>query len=432
MNSCNKPIQVFEYTTLQVQEDSCFQRRHWQLLGWYNETHGGKYFDLTPNGVRFKQFVGVIQAGDLVIEVLPKVGKQAAQGQEAVWSKVLLDMLAECHWMQVEANEKAFLKHRYNSILEAYLEVYVMACEQLLRQGLIKRYRLQDVNCKALKGKLLFGKNIQYNLVHQENFYTRHQVYDQNHLLNQILLKALRLVSTLSKSPLLRDRVQSLLLNFPELNDIHVNAQTFEKLHYNRKTASYRDAIEIAAMLLLNYRPDISGGSNHVLAILFDMNQLWEEYIFRALFKKKKQGWFIQPQNQKRFWFADNSRSFKLVRPDISVTIDKKVYMIIDTKWKLPDYNNPADNDLKQMFVYNEFWDSKSAILLYPSAEFSENISFDSGYFKNGDKELHRCGMLRVSVLAENQKLDRQLGERLVTFIEDEIERCAKVYSIKS
>src|SRR5690606_8945914 len=116
------------------------------------------------------------------------------------------------------------------------------------------------------------------------------------------------------------------------------------------------------------------GGSNHVLAILFDMNQLWEEYIFRSINKRKRKGWTIQAQNQKKFWFADNSRSFKLVRPDLYIRIEGKDSMIIDTKWKLPDYNNPADNDLKQMFVYNEFWNSKSAVLLYPSAVFAESL----------------------------------------------------------
>jgi 5-methylcytosine-specific restriction enzyme subunit McrC len=432
MNSCKDPIQVFEYATLVVQEDSCFQRRHWQLLGWYNETHGGRYFDLSPNGVRFKQFVGVIQAGDLVIEVLPKVGKQVAEDQKASWRNVLLEMLAECHWMQVHANQKAFLRHRPNSILEAYLELFVQECEQLLRAGLIKKYRFKDGNCKALKGKLLFGKNIQYNLVHQENFYTRHQVFDQNHLFNQILLKALKLVSTLSNSPRLKDRVNSLLLNFPELNEVHVNAATFEKLNYNRKTESYREAIDIAAMLLLNYRPDISGGSNHVLAILFDMNQLWEEYIFRRLYRNKRNTWSIHAQNQKRFWYADTGRSFKLVKPDIVVKVDEDISIIIDTKWKLPDYNNPADNDLKQMFVYNEFWKGQSAILLYPSTVFSEIPIFEAGHYKKGDAILHRCGMLRISVLDADHKLDRQLGERLVNFIDEEIERCAKVYSIKS
>ena len=56
----NKPIQVFEYKTLTI-NSSGFKESHWKALGWYNEKHGANFFTLTPNGVRFNQFVGVIQ-----------------------------------------------------------------------------------------------------------------------------------------------------------------------------------------------------------------------------------------------------------------------------------------------------------------------------------------------------------------------------------
>lgn len=432
MSNCSKPIQVFEYATLLVDENSCFKKKHWELLGWYNETHGGRYFSLTPKGVRFNQFVGVIQAGELVIEILPKVGRIAADSEKPMWRDVLLDMLAQCHWMHVHANEKASLKYRSNSILEAYLELFVNECESLVRTGLVKKYRFQEKNCKALKGKLIFGKNIQYNLAHQENFYTRHQVFDQDHLLNQILLKALKLVATISSSPFLKDRVQSLLLNFPELSDLKVTAATFERIQLNRKTESYAEALEIAAMLLLNYRPDVSGGRNNVLAILFDMNDLWEEYIFRQLYRHKKTGWIIQNQNRKRFWQPDIGNSFKLIKPDIFLKITEEISIIIDTKWKIPDKDNPGDNDLKQMFVYNEFWESASALLLYPTNSFSKLPEFKPGHFINRNDLLHRCGMVKFSVLDEsNAKLDPKLGERLSNFIEEEFKRCLIEYQTK-
>lgn len=44
---------------------------------------------------------------------------------------------------------------------EAYLELFVRECEELLRQGLVKKYRAVSKNCSALKGKLLFDKHIE-------------------------------------------------------------------------------------------------------------------------------------------------------------------------------------------------------------------------------------------------------------------------------
>jgi 5-methylcytosine-specific restriction enzyme subunit McrC len=420
----NKPIQVFEHKQLLIGEHG-FTKSHWEALGWHNEKHGGGFFSLTPKGVKFNQYVGVIQVGNITIEILPKISQVVEKGDKAKWQKVLIDMLRECRWMQVYAHDKAALRFKPNSILEAYLELFVLECEEIIRQGLVKKYRAIANNCTALKGKLLFNKQIQINLVHKERFYTRHQVFDRENVFNQILLKALKLIPMISQSPYLKDKVYNLLLSFPELEDITVKHETFEKLVFDRKTTRYKEAIEIAAMLLLNYRPDISTGQNHVLAILFDMNDLWEEFIYRQLYKYKPANWIIRSQNSKQFWKLNSSNGYKTVRPDIVIhnqTNDTKI--ILDTKWKIPDNNIPADSDLKQMFVYNEYWIGKNAILLYPNADYTEKPVFHEGSFvkKENAMATHGCGVMKMAVLDISIKnLDKTIGRRINKFLQKEI-----------
>ena len=47
---------------------------------------------------------------------------------------------------------------------------------------------------------------------------------------------------------------------------------TFEKINFDHKTNRYAEAIEIAAMLLLNYRPDISELFKHINTEGRDLN----------------------------------------------------------------------------------------------------------------------------------------------------------------
>ncbi|MBL7764606.1 MAG: hypothetical protein JNJ58_00805 [Chitinophagaceae bacterium] len=431
----NKPIQVFEYDFLPIGSMG-FEKAHWEALGKYNDDHGGNFFRLTYNGVKFQQYVGVIQVGNITIEILPKIGKEAEPTRNKDdWQQVLIDMLRECNWMKVYTHQKASLQFKYNSILEAYLELFIKECESLLHEGLIKKYRLENGNCTSLKGNLLFGQNIHKNLVHKERFYTRHQVYDRDNMYNQLLLKALKIIPSISQSPLLKDRVYSLLLSFPELSDPKVSEATFDKLVFNRKTSSYREAIEIAAMLLLNYRPDISAGQNHVLAILFDMNDLWEEYIYRQIQRHNIHNWKIEPQEEKYFWKQTNTTRKKSIKPDIVINSDSKT-IIIDTKWKLPEDNIPSDNDLKQMFVYNEYWDGMTAILLYPHAFFKEAPLFSKGEFHSIPDlnsysrtiggisktiEMHTCAVMKISVLNADNKLDENTGKKINDYIKHEI-----------
>jgi 5-methylcytosine-specific restriction enzyme subunit McrC len=164
---------------------------------------------------------------------------------------------------------------------------------EVLHNGLrFKQYLKNTANVKALKGKLEFSGNIRHNLVHKERFYTNHQVYDVDHQLHQILAVALNIVSRFTKGTRL---INSVALSFPEVKPIAVTATLFDKLQLNRKSSHYRYALELARLIILNYSPDIKGGKEKMLSLLFDMNVLWEAYV---LVKLKQ---FI---SQKNLWYS--------------------------------------------------------------------------------------------------------------------------------
>jgi len=402
---------------LKVDSNNGFSLVHWEKLGWYNEEHGGKYFSLVPGGVKFKNHVGVIQVDDLTIEILPKIGRLASGEDKSKWQGLLLDMLQECSWMNVYANEKAALRYKPRSILEAYLEIFIQECENIMREGLVKKYRTTEGSRNALKGRLVFSKQIQHNAVHQERFYTKHQSFDQENFFNKVLLKTLKVIPLINNSPTLKDRVYRLLLDFPELEDIKVDAGMFDNIQYNRKTLRYAEAIEIAAMILLHFRPDIRSGQKHILALLFDMNELWEEYIFRQINKWKKTHWKVVRQI-KQFWQLHGSSSFKIIKPDIVIK-DKQndQSIIIDTKWKLPEDNTPGDADLKQMYVYNEYWNGLAAILLYPNLAHTPKPVFIKGTFIKDSYIMGECGIMKLSVLNDSGfGIDKDIGLKITDF----------------
>jgi 5-methylcytosine-specific restriction enzyme subunit McrC len=154
------------------------------------------------------------------------------------------------------------------------------------------------------------------------------------------------------------------------------------------------------------------------------MNDLWEEYIYRQILKHSRDGFSVRAQNSKHFWRLENSSVLKTVRPDIVINTSGGT-IVLDTKWKLPDGNVPADADLKQMFVYNEYWTSKHAILLYPSPKHSEKV-YHKGSFvpKVNLTETHDCGVMRISILDEaNESLDKRLGQKICGFLNEQIEK---------
>ena len=82
------------------------------------------------------------------------------------------------------------------------------------------------------------------------------------------------------------------------------------------------------------------------------------------LSRYRPNNFLLRAQNSKSFWKLNGSTSIKKIRPDI-VIHDQETgsSIILDTKWKIPDNNIPSDSDLKQMFVYNEYWSSETGIV---------------------------------------------------------------------
>jgi 5-methylcytosine-specific restriction enzyme subunit McrC len=426
-------IRVSEFEKLYNDNSRPFKEKHWKALCNYQEQQykkgeiGIEFYRILNKGVQFTNYVGVIQAGNLTIEVLPKTDRQKTTAanlsideldkqdaeQRQSWHNVLLQMLKECRLLKVNHVDYANLNLKSNSILEIYIELFLAQTEKLLHEGLIKKYRKVETNSFAMKGQLDFAKNISENLIHKERFYVRYTEYNKTNFFNQVLYKTLCLIPLLSSNPFLLDKVNRLLLDFPEMPDCKVVPSTFDKVTFDRKTERYREPLLISKMLLLNYRPDITGGSENVIAILFDMNELWEEFVYRRLKKEESNfGTQVQRQQSANFWKTDLIYRSKSIRPDIVIIKDKKC-IIIDTKWKILDNLIPADDDLKQMFTYNLFWNCEKSILLYPASQNRSNTG-DYHDFRNPKEFYTKCTVEAISVLDDNKMLDREFGSKVL------------------
>ncbi|WP_018615733.1 McrC family protein [Segetibacter koreensis] len=399
-------IRVFEHATLRendVVDDVKFEEHHLKAMQVYYGAKGNPYYNLTHKGVKFTSYVGVLQVAGLTIEVLPKADKQ--ETDKTVWHGFLVDMLRTVGLLDTYETGTASLRLKSHSILDLYMKMFVKEVRYLLQTGLVKKYRKTESNSFALKGSLLFSKNLQHNLVHAERLYVRHSTYDRENIFNQVLYKTLLLLRHINTSSNLAGKIESLLLDFPECNNLQVNDVFFEKLVFDRKTEAYKKAIQIARLLLLHYHPDIRKGGNEVIALMFDMNKLWEAYVYKKLRKQLLGRYTVRGQVGTGFWQPQTGRTVR-VYPDIVVyDLSGNVVCILDTKWKNVSGNSPSDDDLKQMLVYNLYFGSVKSALLYPS---TNEYSFEGTFAKDGHGE---CRLSFMPLVRENGSVKLSLGE---------------------
>lgn len=368
-------IRVFEHQRILVGKTysgTRFTAKHHRTLARFNERNGYSYFQVGHKSIRFTQYVGVLCLGRLVIEVLPKADRGAPEPESATkWRDALMKMLRVSRRLKLASPTEARLRLRHGTLFDFFVATYLDEVEGLLQRSLAKRYRETEGNLTYFRGRLLVAKQIALNTTHRERSYVAYTAYDQNHLVNQVLLRALNILIELDSSPALRGRARGLRLLFPTVSDRVIQESDFTRVRLSRNTAHCQQALDLARLIILQFTPGVRSGAEDCLALLFDMNSLFEEFVATIAKRIELPNHTITPQNRKVFWPDRKTRPVgargRTLRPDLHAKATGKAKpKILDTKWKVPKGVSPDSADLKQVFAYNEFFDTDESILLYP------------------------------------------------------------------
>lgn len=411
-------IQVFEYQRITVGEqigEACFQSADFEAMCGFVSKHGEKYFQVLHQSIRFRQYVGVIQVGTLTIEVLPKADRVGEDGATKNWQGVLLGMLRVCRFIKPELSPGARIGLQRHMLFDLYIELFFDEVEQVLRQGLLRQYQAFKGPEKVLKGRIDFPAQMRKHPLQKDKFFCHHDVYTFQHPLNQLIGQALYALKTLILPLHLQIRLSNMLPFFSRVNTAEkVSERAWETLRYNRKTERYRHAIDFAFLILLNYSPDIKSGRYPMVALLFDMNLLFEEYVYQKLIGAGVKGLEVRRQERTPFWHRRH------LQPDLILTYNN-TRIVLDTKWKILKHPQPDIEDLRQLYVYARFFGADKTILLFPQVmPFLEDFpETPFALSEEGSKRI-TCKLCFVPILKQNS-LNNHLGKEVLEKIGLEI-----------
>ena len=398
-------LQVFEHQTLRIHPKGLTER-HWRALAAFNEQHDNRYFTLVHRGVRFRQYVGVLQVGDLCLEILPKTDQHSTAQQ---WQRVLLQLLQCCDLLPQHTLSEACLRLQSSPLLVLYLDAFADAVQGLLHEGLLKQYQQQERLGTTWKGQVNFAQQLQSQWRHPQRVYSRQQVYDLAHPAHQVLYQALQVVHQAWLPPALRQKVGHLLRAFPSQKPCVVTDALIDQLVEQPTLRRYRRALEMARLILMQYSPDLRVGRHLVLALLFDMNQLFERYLQDQLQRYLDPSWTFRAQASKRFW------ANRRLRPDFWLERGDTRY-VLDAKWKILKRPTPSDADLRQMFAYNHSFQTTQSVLLYPNvfALPPRCAAYTAPVTIGGQPHPHYCHVLFVDILTPEGTLNTNIAAQIM------------------
>lgn len=325
--------------------------------------------------LKAQQFVGVMQLGRDAVEVIPKI-----DGLEDRHARInLFRMLARTRRLAIHEADLARLALQNLNILEIFIRLF---CDKLfteVHRGLVSRYERRTDNVPSLRGKLLTGLQATLNAFHPERFQCEFDEFTVDTPLNRVLKAAVRRLRRVTRDGDNARRLAELDFILEGVSDVTADALEWHRLHFDRANRRYEPLVTMARMILQNRSQDVTSGGVEGFGLVFDMNELFEEYIgevTRATFTPLGCQVILQGPARSLLRDQDSGMDVFQTRPDITIQRDGQPVWIIDTKWKPLDEQERkqgvAQADVYQMLGYARRYGVGDVFLLYPHQDRME------------------------------------------------------------
>ncbi|PWE21388.1 McrC family protein [Aliarcobacter skirrowii] len=342
----------------------------------------------TKNGfgkvLQAQNYVGVIQTKDgTTIEILPKIKNATTEKSK----DILISMLKTLKNSPFKNLSVANLKSSKIPLFEIFISMFLEELTVLVRNGIKSDYISKEENLKFLKGKLKISEQIKYNTIHKERFFVQYEEFISNRVENRIIKTTLQFLYNKSKLNKNQQRIREFLFVFDEIEISHNIKTDFSKIKLNRQMKDYEQVLLWCKTFLFENSFSPYKGNDIAFALLFDMNLLFESFVYSYL-KKSSNFQDIKSQDRTHHLAYENGIGRFRLKPDIVINGGK---IIADTKWKILSedkaYNGVLQDDMYQLYAYGTKYDNCEKIyLIYPFDELIIKNSYN--YFKNKELKL--------------------------------------------
>ena len=342
----------------------------------------------TKNGfgkvLQAQNYVGVIQTKDgTTIEILPKIKNATTEKSK----DILIKMLKTLKNSPFKNLSVANLKSSKIPLFEIFISMFLEELTVLVRNGIKSDYISKEENLKFLKGKLKISEQIKYNTIHKERFFVQYEEFISNRVENRLIKTTLQFLYNKSKLNKNQQRIREFLFVFDEIEISHNIKTDFSKIKLNRQMKDYEQVLLWCKTFLFENSFSPYKGNDLAFALLFDMNLLFESFVYSYL-KKSSNFQDIKSQDRTHHLAYENGIGRFRLKPDIVINSGK---IIADTKWKILSedkaYNGVLQDDMYQLYAYGTKYDNCEKIyLIYPFDELIIKNSYN--YFKNKELKL--------------------------------------------
>lgn len=378
---------------------------------------------VTTTAIKATSYVGVIKFKKTQIEILPKLiapykdnnvlNDEEREKYRQIILKNLLFMLSYTKKLDIKTSDSAKLAKNDNPFLEVLIREYANSLIECLKRLTPKNYIREEDNLNYLRGKLLFNENIKYNCANKAKFYCEFDEFSENCILNQLFYYVAQCLYTVTKNSKNKQLLKIITDYFCDIKLIKFDSCMCEKIKLTRQQKLFEKPFKLAKMFVEHSSVDLSKNKFENITLLWDMNKLFEEFIYQVIRRKIPEAEASAQAGRK---LLDEKN--RLTKADI-IAKRGTSKIIIDTKYKkLEGFESVSNADLYQVGMYcylHDEDDKTEAILLYPeypgTKYLGEKEPLHYNSYKQKKKEKYTVRIKTINLMVEDIKKDLNKDE---------------------
>ncbi|MFL9895960.1 McrC family protein [Paraburkholderia sp. RL17-381-BIF-C] len=329
----------------------------------------GRVFEVGHKHVKFQNWCGVICAGNLTVEILPKIADAASFDRAC-----LLRMLGVSNNFPVGSAGCGDLQTEHGTILLTLIRWF---CDELFRQyhaGMPRSYVFQDDLLTSIRGRWRPDVEATRFPGRKDRMFCEFDELSVNNRHNQIIKATLKKIRPLTIGSRTTERSVELLLAWlADVSDVVATADDVRRLPQNRLVSRFKSVLQMCEWFLASQNPGLRSGDRQSTALVFEMNLLFQSFIGRVLRRSLPPELQLREEGPRRFLTQanDGQRKFQM-KPDFCILQNDRVIAIIDTKWKRisPDAQDGKwaiqQADVYQLHAYAHAYDCRKVALWFP------------------------------------------------------------------
>lgn len=372
--------------------------------------------------LQVRQYVGVVKAGGVTLQVLPKIYDREDENLG-----FLIFLLRYTRRLRLKQSRLSDYDKLQGSFLEIWIRHFASELNRLLRTQPKHRYVEIEERTQFLRGKLLTERELAGTNTLTARHACRYEIFTPDHLLNQALKFCNNLLLRQAETPSTRALLEENAARLAEVSDRRVMSADLDRVHPNRLDTEYEPLLGMCRLLLEGYSPGMEAGEVEQLAFVFDMNVLFEEFVAEFL-RRHKDG--IELDGGRRLKRVARQQVLGKLFGEFNMEVDLVLEdsegekFLVDTKYKVLDFQQRhaglSQADFYQMYAYGQAGDAHydEVFLLFPMTEPPVDKTFEQRggitlYVRQFDpRRIYDPQSGRLDVGATVEELGRALARR--------------------